>query len=1456
MRMRAEPARATLFPATSHLSAFAVNQSPTMKITTIIAILTCLTAHTALADVRINEIMASNGSTIADEDGDFEDWIELINTGSETADLSEWGLSDSQDNPFKWVFPEGVELGPSALILLMASGKNRTDPELPLHTNFSISAAGEAVHLTKPGGMPADHVPAILLPRDVSYGRQPDGSGDWFYFASATPGTPNTEVPYAGILDEPAFSHTPGYHDQPFLLEISHPDPLASLYYTLDGSEPDPSNLDGRTYSYKNSYPRAPGDPFGPFLENSFHTWTYAGPIAVTDRSPEVDKLARISSTYDLHPPYFPTNPVRKGTVVRAVAVRTGMLSLPGRAHSYFVGENPYELPIISMTVQEDDLFDYHNGIYVAGSFFDDWRISNPNATASGPIGNFQYRGAKWERQAHIEIFFSESPSESIRQNIGVRIHGNWSRRNRAKNLRIYARRGYDTKGDLAGPFFEDPVAHTTRPDNDRFARLLLRRMGAQGSPLNDVVANRLMVPVYEGATRSRPSVMFLNGEYWGLTFLRDRFDQHHLANHYDLDPDDIVITYSPGFLPRASYNQSIDVGDLADMTLFRIMEDAILKNDLTDQANYTQVKNLLDVRSYIDKIIMVAFLCNNHYEHGYWRVREPVNEGFGDGRWRTYVKDFDSIRSRYGGAPSGPEGFEYVRVMSESIPIFKALLASGEFRDDFINRFCDHLNTTFLPERFIGIVEKTHLSMAPYLAEDFQRWRESLSTFAARDSLENFANQRPVVQRDNLRQHFGLGSDALLSLDVLNPAGGIIQLNTIQLSDKTPGIAAPVHPWTGTYFQDVPITLRAIPEPGYRFAGWVELPGEESAEIEVTLDGDATFTAMFEEVPVPLAIHSRDFEDEAGFMEPSHSLVPDAGITAVITAGSDAEVVRHPNAAQGFGSAHLRVNEPLDATLTFALPTTGFEGITLDFLTRRSGQGAGLQTLSYTVNGSDWVEHDSYEILDAAPQPRFFDFSGIEAVDDNADFAVRITFSQTQEQLDAVPVGGAAGNNRFDDVVVRGFALPGVNLPPLVDTDALPSGVPAFRAGLPASYDLSAIFSDPDGDPLTFSATSSRPGIAAVSVAGDELTLSGLAPGESLITIQADDGTNPAVPASFLVLIYPEAHELAAGPFVFEEWDDTSPAMTFPANMIFLQSETSDPELTTPLTRAYQIPLSDAAVPADADFPYNATSRTRINGLGEDGIAFINTGRGRDVGAALVALDTTGLTAASVSFTTGTLAVNNRTYAIRLQYRVGDDEPFLDVTDAMENPVEYVRSDTTGGVTGFGPINLPAAALDEPYVQLQWKYHYLDGSGSRAQIRLDDILISTTAGAASFAAWQTGNFDAAELADPGVSGPMADPNGAGITNLMRYALGLGRSDTPHHALPTLTDALAGIRFPFDPEKSDIIYRVTASSDLTDWSDIVFDSSQPHTLVPENGHLEVSVDSTGSRRFFRLEVER
>lgn len=92
------------------------------------------------SDIRINEIMASNGSTIADEDGDFEDWIELFNSGAEAVDLSGWGLSDDDDTPLRWTFPEGVILDSGDYLLIWASGKDRRTP--PLLTGGPLISEG------------------------------------------------------------------------------------------------------------------------------------------------------------------------------------------------------------------------------------------------------------------------------------------------------------------------------------------------------------------------------------------------------------------------------------------------------------------------------------------------------------------------------------------------------------------------------------------------------------------------------------------------------------------------------------------------------------------------------------------------------------------------------------------------------------------------------------------------------------------------------------------------------------------------------------------------------------------------------------------------------------------------------------------------------------------------------------------------------------------------------------------------------------------------------------------------------------------------------------------------------------------------------------------------------------------------------------------------------------------
>lgn len=438
-------------------------------------------------------------------------------------------------------------------------------------------------------------------------------------------------------------------------------------------------------------------------------------------------------------------------------------------------------------------------------------------------------------------------------------------------------------------------------------------------------------------------------------------------------------------------------------------------------------------------------------------------------------------------------------------------------------------------------------------------------------------------------------------------------------------------------------------------------------------------------------------------------------------------------NARQGDDAgSHLRLNLPIGSTLTIPLPTTGYENVVFKYETRRSGMGAGMQSVFYTTNGSSYTHFQDITVVDGTPEVVSLDFSTIAGVNNNANFAIRITF--------LVGTGSTGGNNRFDNMTLDGTALAGTNVPPVL-TSAIPDQfvVPSV---LIAQIPIEDYFSDPDGDFITFSASSSNNAIASVDVAtttGEPsetfVLIGGRIAGEAVITVNADDGVNPVVSTTFRVLVYPSAFVLQGNDYAFDSWDANAPEGAFPLNMIFVQSDKDDPELGEPLLFAYAVG-NDVA--GNIGFPYRNETRTRINGLGNDGISFINTGRGRDVGGAIVALDTRNVEKATLSFLAGTILPNSRTYNLRAMYRyVNDQGTFSDwetFTNQFSSNVEYLRNPNAGHTQSYNGIELPEMILDKKYIQVKFKYYFtgirLDElSGARDMLRLDNISINDITG-------------------------------------------------------------------------------------------------------------------------------
>ncbi len=266
-------------------------------------ILVFITSQLFSQSLFINEFMAINNSTIKDNFGRYEDWIEIYNSGIYPVDLTGFGLTDDKSNPYKWVFSEELIIPPGGYILIWASNRDTIIGEY-IHTNFALSGNGEFIGLSSPTQIFIDSISFGPQTSDVSYGRKPDGSQNWMLFVSPTPGFSNDSLSNLQ-LPTPTFSHASGIYSSPFQLTINHPIQGVQIYYTTDGSHP------------------------------SIHSSLYTSPILVDSNR-----------------------------VIRAIAHLTGRPDSKIATASYFISPDG-NLPIMSIVTDPKNLYSPDSGIYV-----------------------------------------------------------------------------------------------------------------------------------------------------------------------------------------------------------------------------------------------------------------------------------------------------------------------------------------------------------------------------------------------------------------------------------------------------------------------------------------------------------------------------------------------------------------------------------------------------------------------------------------------------------------------------------------------------------------------------------------------------------------------------------------------------------------------------------------------------------------------------------------------------------------------------------------------------------------------------------------------------------------------------------------------------------------------------------------------------------------------------------
>ncbi len=357
----------------------------------------------ASAHVYITELAASGLADIPDDDGDYSDWIEIANFGTEPLALGSWCLTDSFRNPARWRFPN-VQLPPGQRMVVFASGKDRRDPARPLHTNFKLNDRGEYLALVKPDGQTVIQELLPKYPRQrgtVTFGLR-EGlrlggrsagvpAGAYTYFNQPTPGATNTgEV--RGLVADLKSSTAGLVSDSPVVLTLATRTPGAQILCTTNGSMPSETN--GFVYRHPLRFSTTTvlrAAAFRPgFAPTEVLTRTFIFPQQVAQQT---------GAGFPKFWGFTNGEPV-------AAFYQMDRRITGSRNYQKDLLDGLRALPSISIVTDLDNLFGPKHGIY-----------ANPMET-----------GRDWERPVSAEMIFPDGrPGFQI--NCGLRVQGGWNRR-------------------------------------------------------------------------------------------------------------------------------------------------------------------------------------------------------------------------------------------------------------------------------------------------------------------------------------------------------------------------------------------------------------------------------------------------------------------------------------------------------------------------------------------------------------------------------------------------------------------------------------------------------------------------------------------------------------------------------------------------------------------------------------------------------------------------------------------------------------------------------------------------------------------------------------------------------------------------------------------------------------------------------------------------------------------
>lgn len=516
-----------------------------------------------------------------------------------------------------------------------------------------------------------------------------------------------------------------------------------------------------------------------------------------------------------------PESPVYDGTpvifyfsgVLKACAFSDDMLPSTTTTASYLIGIN-HTTPIISVVTQNTNLYG-DNGI------FDNW-------------------WAEWEKSAYAE-YFDTANNLIFSQPVGMQIDGGWggSRSHPQHSFRL------ELDHSVLGQAPVDYQLIPDRPQRTKYSKFYLRNGSNQflNLPYKDAFQ---VTSLGEGTlnhySAMEPVSVYINGQYFGLYELREKIDEEYFEVYEDADEDSLDI------LTVSAWYSSVLRATAGSVENFWNSYEAFLSLDPAQEDYVASADHYFDMNSYADYIIAEAYTHNTDWPQNNIKMYRSEKTGY---RFRFCIIDLELSLQPGGWSSAGDNPIDYLFSRDSNNPYINIWLRSIEneqFKNYFINRFADMMNTTYLSEKLLEKEQEMFSKMAAEMPKEFARWGDpgnvagQMAAFVEKHNiLRSEYQSRTMFVRDYITSGFDLVKQVDVGLDVFPENAGRIKISTI-IPDSLP--------WTGVYFDGNPVSLIAIPENGYEFLYWQtnDVLTEQNPEDTITLNisQSTEFIAVF----------------------------------------------------------------------------------------------------------------------------------------------------------------------------------------------------------------------------------------------------------------------------------------------------------------------------------------------------------------------------------------------------------------------------------------------------------------------------------------------------------------------------------------------------------------------------------------------------------------------------------